>query len=103
MLRSTFLWIVARAVLTALNRAAAGVIPGGPPPPAGLDNLSIAPPTAVLMAGVVALLVLSDVRALRERTFLANLGVSLRAVGGVAFTVALALEALLAATLRVLG
>jgi len=102
-LRTTVLWIVARAALTVLNRAAAGIIPGGPPPPSGLDNLSIAVPTAVLLAGVVALLVLSDVRALRERTFLANLGVSRRAIAGVAFSVALVIEGLVAMTLEVLG
>jgi hypothetical protein len=97
-LRSTVLWILVRAVFTAF--ATADVMPGLESQRSGIaDALAVPPTVALALAAVVTLLVLSDVRAIRERTFLANLGVGLGAVACVSFGIAVAFEALVAAVM----
>jgi hypothetical protein len=96
--RSTVLWVLTRTAMIVVVRFAPGAT--------GTDDLAVratgldlAPPAAMMGALVVAILVLLDVRALRERVFLANLGISLRSVAVLAFLSAASLEALVAAVL----
>jgi hypothetical protein len=98
--RSVALWLLTRLAVTTFVRVA----PEGIPSSAAVVRepwLALQPPTAVLVALLVAVLVLLDVRALRERVFLANLGVSLGSVALLAFLCAASLEALVAAALAV--
>jgi hypothetical protein len=103
-LRATVLWILARTFWLATGAFAsasvgdpADLLPGLEPAPRGLAAaLALTPPAALLLAAVVTVLVLCDVRALRERAFLANLGVGLRSVAAVSFAVAVAWEAVVA-------
>jgi hypothetical protein len=97
-LRTTVLWILMRAVFTAFSTA--DVLPGLASQRTGIaDALAVPPATALGLAVVVTLLVLSDVRAIRERTFLANLGVGLGAVACVSFGIVVAIEAVAAAVM----
>ena len=96
-IRTLVLWLLARTVFTAFNRASASLLPWlGPADRSLVAAASVTPLTALLIAAAVTALTLSDVRAVRERAFLANIGVSLRAVSAIAFAVALACEAVLA-------
>ena len=103
-LRATFLWILARTFWLATGAFAsasggdpADLLPGLEPAPRGLEAaLSLTPPAALLLAAAVTVLVLCDVHAVRERAFLANLGVGLRSVAAVSFAVAVAWEAVVA-------
>lgn len=104
-LRATVLWVLTRMLwlATLAGASAAGsadMLSGLEPAPTGLAAvLSLTPAAALLLAVAVAALVLIDVRAVRERAFLANLGVGLRSVAAVSFTVAAAWEAVVAAVL----
>jgi hypothetical protein len=99
-LRTTVLWILLRAVFTAFASPAANVVPGLESQRIGIaDALAVPPAVALALAAVVTLLVLFDVRAIRERTFLANLGVGLGAVACVSFGIAVAFEVVVAAVM----
>ena len=92
-LRTAALWLGTRIVFTVFIRAAARQLPAALAPPPGLTHpLSIAPATAIVLAATVAALVLNDVRVMRERAFLANIGVGLRTIGSFAFAGAISLE-----------
>ena len=92
-LRTTFIWIVVRVVFAAFGGAADAVIPSASTEPVGIvDRLQPEPVTSLLIAAVAAALVLSDVRAMRERAFLANIGIGLRTVALFGFVGALVLE-----------
>lgn len=92
-LRTTFIWIVVRVAFAAFRRAADAVIPLPQPEPVGfLKGLQPEPVTSLLIAAVVAALVLSDVRAMRERAFLANIGIALRTIALFSFAGALGFE-----------
>jgi len=82
--RIAVLWVVVRVALAALLLASGGLVPGlqaAARPPV----IRIAPPAALAVAVLVTVLVLLDVRAMRERVFLANLGVGLGTVAMAAF------------------
>ena len=95
-IRSLVLWVLVRVALAPFLLLAGGM-PGAT---TDVTNpMRVAPVTALGIAGLVATLLWLDVRALRERVFLANLGVSRVAPAGYAFTLAVALEAGLSAWL----
>ncbi len=99
--RSFFLWILVRLTVTAGIALAAD--PAARLPAAGAGRLAwvgITPATAFLVAALVAALILLDVRALRERTFMANIGVGLHEIAGLAFLVSAALEVVVASVAR---
>lgn len=106
-LRATVLWVLVRmswlATLALAGASAGGsaeLVPGAGQADTGLAAvLSLAPSAALLLAVAVTALVLADVRAVRERAFLANLGVGLQSVAAVSFTVAVAWEVVMAITL----
>ena len=88
--RAAVLWVVVRAAFALLLGVDVNM-PGLPPDPQP-SVIRIAPPTAFVVAVLVTVLVLLDVRAMRERVFLANLGVGLRAVALTAFLAAVLIE-----------
>jgi hypothetical protein len=95
-LRSLVLWVVVRLALTPFLLLAQSA-PGAPAPSG--NPMNVEPVTAFFIATLVAALLLLDIRAMRERVFLANLGVPRIAPAGYAFTLAVALEALAGAWL----
>lgn len=91
-----------RVVFVGINRAAAASMPQLYAGNGTVhDALALTPPAVLFLAVIVTLLVLSDVRALRERAFLANLGVGLRMVAATSFGLTLACEALFGAVLGI--
>jgi len=95
--RSVTLWVLTRTVITAFVRGAEKTLPLAA---AGSAHpLSVAPATALLVAVLVTVLVLNDVRVMHERAFLANIGVGLRAIATLSFAVAASLEVALALVL----
>ena len=88
-LRTAVLWIIVRALVMPL--AFMPAVPGLEPR-STTSALTLDPVTAVFVAALVTALVLLDVRALRERTFLANLGVPRRSVAVFAFGIVLVFE-----------
>jgi hypothetical protein len=97
--RAIFLWIVVRVTIAGFL----AVPRPGLEARTGLQLLSVGPATAALIAAVVAVLVLTDVRALRERAFLANLGISRSTAAAVAFLTSLGLEAVTAVILGLIS
>lgn len=88
--RAAVLWLLLRLALYAV---------GGRDPVSGealrrMDRLTLAPPAVLLAAGIVVALVFIDMAALRENTFLANLGVDRRQVAATVFLSVLAFELL---------
>ncbi len=78
-MRSVFLWAVLRLVIAA-GGSALGV------------GFAIAPAVVPLFAAVVGLVLVVDLKGVREDLFLANLGVGARHVFAIAFTASLTLE-----------
>lgn len=86
LLTTLLVWAVARALLTAGDRAVAGVL--------GADS-GLRPGVRVLLALAVAWVALQDNRISRERIFAQNLGVAPFTLFGLALATALLCEALL--------
>jgi hypothetical protein len=98
--RATVMWLLVRLALLAVG-SAGGALAGDAADPA--SRLLLAPSTALLAAAAVTALVLVDLTALRERAFLANLGVDRRRIAVVAFLTALGLEATVSTVAAVLA
>ncbi len=79
LVRSVFLWAVLRLVIAA-GGSALGV------------GFAIAPAVIPLFAAVVGLVLVVDLKGVREDLFLANLGVGARHAFAIAFTASLTLE-----------
>jgi hypothetical protein len=98
-LRSVVLWILVRLVLLTLMALIPRSFPG-----ASIDTesspLSLSPVMAAGIAVLVSALLMFDVRAMRERVFLENLGVPLAALAGLAFAIAALLEFAVATLVR---
>lgn len=108
--RAAALWLLVRLALLAAGSAGAGLSAAaidpsryGQAPPGFLAGLVLAPPAMLLAAATVTALVYVDMAALRERAFIANLGVDRRQVGVTALLTALALEVAVAAMAGVLA
>lgn len=81
--RAAFLWLVLRLIVLAATTAAAGDSPL--PPRLALLSSAIVVTAVVVMAR-------ADTRVLRERTFLANLGLGIRTITGITLATAALLE-----------
>lgn len=95
--RAILLWVVVRVTLAAFTLAVPGRAQPGGSVVAGA--FMVEPVTALLVAAVVAALMLADVRALRERVFLANLGMGRSTAASIAFIASLGLESAIAVVL----
>lgn len=82
-LRAFGLWLAVRLVFTALSGLAG-------------SGIRLAPLVIPLFAGVVGATALIDLRAVRDDTFLADLGIGARHVFGAAFVLALLVESAIA-------
>lgn len=97
LLRSAVLWVLVRLALAALLVLPVGGLDAAlGEAPARADPFPAGGVMALAVIALVAGLVLIDLRAMRERIFLANLGLGRRAVAVVACLSAGALEAGLA-------
>lgn len=86
-LRAGGLWLVVRLVM-----AAYGALPGPGGGSGPAEAVTVNWPTSLAVILVVVALVLVDVRRREERIFLADLGISRRAVVGLSAAVTTALE-----------
>ena len=86
MARAAFLWLVLRLIVLSAASAATATGDPGPLPP----RLALLSTTIILAAVVV--IARADTRALREHTFLANLGVGMGAITGITLATATLLE-----------
>lgn len=88
--RALIMWLVIRVAFYAFSGR--DLVTGAPVPLA--ERLALEPP-AMLAAGIFTVaLVFIDIAALKERTFLANLGVDREPIAATVFLTALVLEAL---------
>ena len=98
--RAAVLWLLVRLALFAVGSVAGAGDPDAGGMAASLTNGALA---MLPTAAVVTLLVFIDIAALRERAFMANLGVGRRPIVATAFATAVALEIAAAALAPVLA
>ena len=85
--RALFMWLVLRVAFYAFSGydPLTGAVPLA-------DRLSLQPPAMLAAAAFTVALVFIDIAALKERTFLANLGVDREHIAATVFLTALVLE-----------